>query len=350
MWQLIRWLIIGRRAPVVADNNKAPKTVEQPENAIVKILRQAVPYVAGLDYTVIAIIVVKLCMTLFVPVVAKALIDGGGVWFFEVFPTGGVLITGTLAAGLITSRLSSLETDIADIPTIRDANAQKERREFLYGQIKVCKDQRKQAIFFIIVYVVLVSAPTVVGIDITNPLGRGILLGLIVGEMLVPLLNMRTFSIVESSMIKIDVVSNVMYQAAFAAQQVLAGIGSRAQSDTLSSQDRRALRRGRKGDIDGMLAQRQTNNYALMEGEQYNSLRSVITGVKDGEPLNEDQEARYKKALAIARKYRQSEDQEQLQHFTRGPHNQLFVSREMAGIIAAAITRVRSRNRPRKAA
>lgn len=317
---------------------------EIPENGIVRILRKAVPYIAGLDYLVILVIVIKLTVTLFLPTQAVGL-ETSFVWLFEMFPTGGVIITGVVAAGLITSRLSSLESDTTDIATIKDKPAQEERQKFLDGQIKVCKTQRIQAIIFILLYVVLVSVPIVVQFNIQDGVGRAFLLVLIVGEMLVPLLNMRTFTIVEASMQKIDVIRNVMYQASAAAMKMLDGIGARAQSDTLSRQDLRALRRGRKGDVDGMLQRHQENNHTPIEGEHYVSLRSAITGIRDGEPLDDFQGLRYKKALAIARRYRQTENEEMRKHFTRGPHNQLYVSREMAGRIASDITHIRTRVR-----
>jgi len=314
-----------------------------PENGVVKALRGAIPFIAAFDYLIITDIVVRLVMTLFIPATAEGTKTGLGLYVFEVVPTGGVIITAVIAIGLITARLASLESDQSDIATIKDEKAQKERRVFLQAQIKICSDQRVQSLLFMIAYVLLVASPVVFTWDTTDGWGRGIFLLLIVGEMLIPLLNMRTFTIVEASLIKIDVIRNTMYQAQLAALSMLQGISKRARKGALTRQDLASVRAGGVGNVHRMLQRHETTNVILLDGKTYQSLRSLITGKRDGDPLDEAQAKRYERALAVARRIRAPEDPEIKKHFTRGDHNQLFVTLEMSGQIANQLSHARTR-------
>jgi hypothetical protein len=315
---------------------------QPPENGIVRIFRKAIPFIAALDYAVLGVIVLRFVVTLFVRNSA-AWVEDSWAWLYEMFPAGGVLMTGLVATGLITSQLSSLDADMGDLATIQDKTAQTERRTYLTEQRNICRGQRKQSIAFVMLYAVLASFPQLFKLDVNDGWSRAFLLVLIIGEMMVPLLNMRTFTIVEQSLQKLDVIRNVIYASNNAAQHVLDGIAQRAASGAISRQDMGSLRAGRKGDVNRMLSQREGKPATRLQDTKYFSLRSAVTGIADKTPLTAELKKRYDRALAIARRYRDSENPEWLAQFARGEHNLLLVTERMAGIIIADLQAVRIR-------
>jgi hypothetical protein len=330
--------VFHRRLP----DDQQKKKVGQPENVVVKALRGVMPVTAILDLTVAAEIATLLVLGIFAPGVANYLEN---VWMviFRLFPTAAVMMTGLISAALITARLSSLEADTADIATIKDETAKKERRAFLESQIKVCREQRWQAIALVIFYVVLVSIPEVAQFDTTKGFGRIFQLILNVGEMIVPVMNMRTFSIVESSMLKNDPVSSAIYEASAAAMALLGGIAHRATGGSLNKSDLRILRMGRLGKIDKMLEKREPRKSAILNEMRYVSLRQAVTHVPDNMPLTDEMKKIYAKALGIARRYRDTGDEATQLHFAYRNGNRLYVTEIMAGRINDELPRVQTR-------
>jgi len=314
-----------------------------PENGVVKVLRSAIPAIAAFDYLIITDIAIRLVLTLFIPATASQDKNGPLLWIFQIVPTGGVIITAVIGISLITARLASLESDSSDIATIKDAEGKKDRTTFLREQIKICKAQRGQSLIFMLAYVILVAAPVTFAWETGVGIGRGIFLILIVGEMLIPLLNMRSFTIVEASLNKLDVIRDSMYQSQRAALSQLKGITKRALNGGMTRQDLASIRQGTRGNVIGMMQHHQTTNIILLDGKTYKSLRSLLTGVRDGDALAIDQQKRYERALTVARRIRTTDDAEVKQHFTRGDHNQLFVTLDMSGQIASHLSHARTR-------
>jgi len=314
-----------------------------PENGVVKVLRSAIPAIAAFDYLIITDIAIRLVLTLFIPATASQDKNGPLLWIFQIVPTGGVIITAVIGISLITARLASLESDSSDIATIKDAEGKKDRTTFLREQIKICKAQRSQSLIFMLAYVVLVAAPVTFAWETGVGMGRGIFLILIVGEMLIPLLNMRSFTIVEASLNKLDVIRDSMYQSQRAALSQLKGITKRALNGGMTRQDLASIRHGTRGNLIGMMQQHEITNVILLDGKTYKSLRSLLTGVRDGDALTIDQQKRYERALTVARRIRTTDDAEVKQHFTRGDHNQLFVTLDMSGQIANHLSHARTR-------
>ena len=367
-----------------------------PENAVVSGLRKAIPVVIAADIAIMILIIVRIVVNLYQPTLTKAL-DNQWQWLFSMVPTGGVLLTGMIAVFLVATRLASLESDRANVVMIKDVKVQAERKESLKLQANICKNQMILAFVFVLAYVFLGSLPQFLHIDATKPGGQALILVLTLGEFAIPLLNTRTFAIVEESLKQLDIISTAIYEASNAAMQMLQGIGNRALDGTLSKADRRSLKRAGKGDLDGALETRAEVDYGIDATANYVSLRMLVTGVRDGdmldaieyqrwhdagEPRDADgkalydtpQETRYNRALAVARRIKESaragkdrvEEQlktetddakitelrdearrylHALQQFDRAAHNQLMVSEEMGGRIVAKLGSFRPRRK-----
>lgn len=357
-----------------------------PENAVVSGLRKAIPLVIAADIGIMSIIIVTIVINLYQPNQAKVL-DAS--WFFTDVPTGGVLFTGMIAVLLVASRLASLQSDMSNLTNIKDEAVKNERKSSLLSQAKVCGKQMILAFVFILAYVVLSSIPQYADIDTKQAAGKAIILGLRLGEFAIPLLNIFTFAIVEESLKQLDTISAAIYEASSAMMKVLSGIGERALKGNLTKGDRRTLKRAGKGDVYSAMDTHAEGDYGIIATEQYVSLRLIITGVRDGDPLDaaewqrweregrvgepdEPQRTRYDRALAVARRIRSSANEgkercetalkeetdptkqqelhdkigeylDVLKQFDRGAHNQLMVTERMGGRVTAMLGSYRPR-------
>lgn len=312
-----------------------------PENGIVKGFRRISPFVMFLDIAAVAIIAIKFFMVLFVPE-TSSVIEGSGIVFFEVAPAVAVVMTAMLALNLITSRLSSLEVDKAQVNSMGDAKAKTERTAYLAENISVCKQQRGLSWALMVGYVVVAGIPRILHVNTSSLLGEVVFLAITAGEMSIPALNIRTFAIVEATMGVVDSVGNAIHASNGIVMQALQGIASRAQGGTLDRSDRRALKAARRGDIDGALSSRDVKLPEPIQGAMYLSLRQRVTGVPDGKPLDVDQERRYARAQTIARRYR-TENSPWLAHFKHGQHRTLLVDSEVGDMIIRDLGQVRIR-------
>jgi len=388
------------RNPIITMPHRAnarPRKPGPPENAVVKGLRQAIPLVVGGDFLILTLLVGRIVISLNHPELLKML-DGPFKWLFNDIPTGGVMLTGMVAVFLVAARLASIESDESNTVLIKDKQVQADRKESLKLQARICWTQMILAFLFIIGYVGISSVPGLLHIDPTKDGGRLFILILTMAEFSIPLLNMRTFSIVEESLKQIDIITAGIYEASNAAMMMLQGIGDRAAVGRLDKGDRRALKLTGDGKLGQALDSRADVDYGIDPDAKYLSLRMLVTGVRDGDPLDfaewqrwhecgeigkpeTPQETRYNRALAISRRIRDSarsgyervqgeiktalalpkheqeedkiakmrEEEERylvvLQQFDRGAHNTLLVSEEMGGRIMGKLSSFRPRKK-----
>lgn len=379
-----------------------------PENAVVSGLRKAIPFVVGGDFVILALLVARIVVSLDNPGAFKVMITTWS-WLFDMVPTGGVMLTGMVAVFLVASRLASIESDRSNAVLIKDKQLQKERKESLNLQAKICTRQMILAFSFILAYVAVSSIPGFFNIDPSQGGGRLVVLILTVAEFSIPLLNMRTFAIVEESLKQLDIITAGIYEASNAAMMMLRGIGTRAEEGQLDKADRRVLKLTADGKLNQALDSRADVDYGIDADAKYISLRLLATGVRDGDMLDavewqrwhdageprddkgrelydRPQETRYNRALNTARRIRDSarrgyervqlqikaitdlpkDDQDAkkldelraeekkyldiLQQFDRGAHNSLLVSEAMGGRIIGKLGSYRTRKRKPRAA
>jgi len=296
------------------------------KNGVIMALRSSVPYLAFIDYFIIAIIGLKIAITLFVENSKEIIDNSAWMFLFNLLPAFGVILTGSVAAGLITSHLAKLESERGDLTLIRKEKARKERQLFINGQISLCVNQRVQAVSLLLAYVIMTSLPSILSIDPRDGFGRFFLIILLVGEMIVPLLNIRTFSIVEESMDREgdDIIKEGMRRSQRAALSILDKISDK---EDIDRRDANALKHGRHGDIDAMLVSASSQTTTPLNGDNgFISLLKLVTGKDKLSSLSEEEKRRLEKAKRIARAMKIQYGDEASSHFRSGKSNALYVS------------------------